>query len=108
MAGVLVPRTFERLNHEAPVLHSYIDTVHYHAGRMYNYSPDGMCFVSNSPIDPGSEIMVKMEFYSPIICGSEACENYRAKVVWCREVKDVYASYYGKYEVGVNYLRPPL
>ena len=102
-------RAFERFNHEAPIIHALPESESYHAARMYNYSMDGMCFVSSAALEPGTEINIKMEYHTPMIYGPVAKENYRARVKWCREVGDVYASYYGKYEIGVKYdLSPPV
>lgn len=96
-------RAYERFNHEAPIIHAEHDSDDYHAARMYNYSMDGMCFVSNTALDPGSDINIKMEYHTPMIYGPISKENYRARVKWCKAVRDVYASYYGKFEVGVKY-----
>ena len=102
-------RLYERFSHEAPIIHAISHSKDYHAARMYNYSMEGMCFVSSRAIPPGTEIDIKMEYHTPMIYGPVSKENYRAKVRWCREVGDVYASYYGKYEIGVKYdLTPPV
>ncbi len=96
-------RSFERFNHEAPIIQARHNCDDFHAARMYNYSMDGMCFVSDTALDPGADINIRMEYHSPMIYGPISRDNYRATVRWCKSVSDVYASYYGKYEIGVKY-----
>ncbi len=93
-------RTYPRSHCEASIVYATYNGENYSGARMYNNSPGGMSFVSNQPLYPGSDICIKLEDYlketSPI-------DGYRAEVIWCKEVADVYASYYGDYEIGVQY-----
>jgi hypothetical protein len=79
------------------------NTKKYHGARMYNNSRGGMNLVSNRPLKPGSDICIKMENYS---AGTSNPDEFRAEVIWCKDVSNVYASYYGKYECGVEYHAP--
>ncbi len=70
---------------------------------MYNCSKGGINMVLNRPIQPGTDICIKEENASP---DSPHQDGFRAEVIWCKDVSDVYASYYGKYEAGLAYYEP--
>ncbi len=68
--------------------------------KMCNYSIDGMYFESDYAIQPGSDICIAKVKSSPVKCGSEVSDSYRAKVRWCKEIADSNPSCYG---IGVQY-----
>ncbi len=103
MSSTAERRIFPRSYQEAPVVYAQHNTKKYHGARMYNNSRGGMNLVSNRLLKPGSEISIKMENYS---AGTSNQDNLRAEVIWSKDVSNVYASYYGKYETGIEYHAP--
>ncbi len=103
MSSTTERRIFPRNYREAPIVYAKYNTKKYLGARMYNNSRGGMNLVSNRPLKPGSDICIKMENYS---AGTSNQDDFRGEVIWCKDVSNVYASYYGKYETGVEYYAP--
>jgi hypothetical protein len=59
-----------------------------------------MCFQVHTAIDPGSDIYIMMENYSPDTIHTDLYEGYFAEVKWCHQLADSEAS---DYKVGVKY-----
>lgn len=97
-------RSSERLHYETPIVYTPQSASEKHTSRMYNTSKGGMCFVSDYALAPGEKIFVKMEDYSIDTQPVEETDAQWAEVKWCQEVRDIYASYYGQYEIGVQYV----
>ena len=95
-------RIYERHKNEGPIKYADYNREKFYGARMYNNSQGGMCFVANASLMPGAAIFIKTEDYLPDFFNSHD-PAHRAEVKWCKEVADVYASYYGKYEIGVQY-----
>jgi len=69
---------------------------------MCNYSKEGMCFKTPEAVDPGSDIYIMMENYSPDALHTELYEGYFAEVRWCQQQQPHEVS---DYRVGVKYYK---
>ncbi len=98
-------RSSERLYIETPIVYTPQYVSKKHASRMYNNSTGGMCFVSDYALHPGEKIFVQLESYSMDVHTTREMEDQWAEVKWCQEVSDIYASYYGRYEIGLQYVK---
>lgn len=83
-----------------PILYAGYDSESYDKATMLNSCSGGMYFKSDSPIQPGCDLHIKIqdqlrERYNP-----DQHKAFRAKVKWCRQVTDDRATYYG---IGVQY-----
>lgn len=76
-------RVFERYDNDAPIIYAYHNTDQFLHALMCNYSKDGMCFKTPDAIDPGSDIYIMMENYSPDTIHADLYEGYFAEVRWC-------------------------
>jgi hypothetical protein len=61
-----------------------------------------MCFKTPDEIDPGSDIYIMMENYSPGTIHAELYEGYFAEVLWCCQLTDADSP---GYRVGVKYYK---
>lgn len=95
-------RVFERHANDAPIVYAYHDTDHFFQAVMCNYSIEGMCFKTSEAIDPGSDIYIMMENYSPDDLLVELYEGYFAEVRWCQQLQ---AHDVPGYQVGVKYYK---
>lgn len=95
-------RVFERQGNDAPLIYAYHNSDKFFHAIMCNFSKDGMCFETPDAIDPGSDLYIMMENYSPDTIQAEHYEGYFAEVRWCCPLPDPQAS---GYRVGVKYYR---
>ena len=95
-------RVFERHDNEAPIVYAYHDTDHFFHAVMCNYSKEGMCFKTPEAVDPGSDIYIMMENYSPDALHTDLYEGYFAEVRWCQQQQPHEVS---DYRVGVKYYK---
>jgi hypothetical protein len=95
-------RGYARNYNGAPIVFSNFGDDSYNNAFMQNFSVDGMHFISNDAIRPGSDI--RIEVINQGLNGEEnrdpINETGRAKVVWCKPMSD--ESGYG---VGVRFCR---
>lgn len=87
-----------RIRHEIHVMCASDETGRRHRATAYNYSRDGVYIESDFPYEPGMDVTITMGSYMPISTGDDGLDNYKGKVVWCREIPD--STSYG---VGVQF-----
>ena len=92
----------ERHDQHVAIIYAYHDTDQFFSAIMCNYSIDGMCFKTANAVDPGSDIYIMMENYSPDTIHAELYEGYFAEVLWCCRLTDDEAP---GYKVGVKYYK---
>lgn len=95
-------RIFDRTKNDAPIIFAYHNTDQFYHAVMCDYSKDGMCFKTPDGIDPGSDIYIMMENYSPDSIHAELYEGFFAEVKWCHPLPDNELS---GYRVGVKYYK---
>jgi hypothetical protein len=69
---------------------------------MCNYSNEGMCFKTAEAVDPGADIYIMMENYSPDSLHADLYEGYFAEVKWCEQLQPHEVP---GYQVGVKYYK---
>ena len=87
----LEQRDYPRFPHEAAIMFENYATGNYYEGRMANYSRTGIYFETDFAPAPGAEIFIGIED-SPFSNGHDV---YRAKVIWCKNIKHRRSYYYG-------------
>lgn len=95
-------RVFDRYDNDAPIVYAYHDTDYFFHAVMCNYSNEGMCFITSKAVDPGSDVYIMMENYSPDTVHAELYEGYFAEVRWCQQMSSLEAP---GYQVGVKYYK---
>ncbi len=95
-------RIFDRTKNDAPIIFAYHNTDQFYHAVMCDYSKGGMCFKTPDGIDPGSDIYIMMENYSPDSIHAELYEGFFAEVKWCHPQPD--NALLG-YRVGVKYYK---
>ncbi|MCP4681217.1 MAG: hypothetical protein GY864_02665 [Desulfobacterales bacterium] len=89
-------RTHERYSYRAPSTYSMGNSDTSYKATTYNYSVDGMCIMTESPLKPGSAICIQMVNHT-----SDTSGCYHAHVKWCRKIKKP-GAHYG---IGIQYSR---
>ncbi len=79
-------REYERYNLETPIVYAFQDTDEFNRARLCNYCKGGMCFEVFDALEPGSDIYIMMENFSPDAVGVEFYDGYLAEVRWCRKL----------------------
>jgi hypothetical protein len=95
-------RVFERYDNDAPIVYAYHDTDRFFQAVMCNYSIEGMCFQTSKAVDPGSDVYIMMENYSPDTVHADLYEGYFAEVRWCQQLSSPAPP---RYQVGVRYYK---
>lgn len=97
-------RAFSRQTCQARITYSeYGNSEALFEAEMYNTCEGGMYFEANDALQPGADICIKLDNYSPEMHGLEAIDGYRAEVMWCRKIhkeEDACACY----GVGVRFM----
>jgi hypothetical protein len=93
-------RVFERYGNDAPIVYAYHDTDLFFHAVICNYSKEGMCFKTSKAVDPGSDVYIMMENYSPL--HTDLYEGYFAEVRWCQKLSSKEVT---GYQVGVKYYK---
>jgi hypothetical protein len=93
-------REHERFDLNASMVFAYHDSDLFFQARMCNYCKGGMCFISENSLEPGSDIYIMMENYTPDDDGAEFYDGYLAEVRWCRKWLPENAA---EFKVGVKY-----
>jgi hypothetical protein len=78
-------REHERFDLNAPVVYAFHDSDLFYQAQMSNYCKGGMCFISDNAIEPGADIYIMMENFSPDAVGAEFYDGYLAEVRWCQK-----------------------
>ncbi len=79
-------REHERYDLKAHVVYAYQDSDEFSKARMCNYCEGGMCFEAVNALEPGSDIYIMMEHFSPDTIDVEFYDGYLAEVRWCRKI----------------------
>lgn len=95
-------RAFPREKCETCIKYAACDTDNFVEAIMHNSSEGGMYFESARALRTGSEICIRRADYSPDIHGPEACDGYRAEVMWCRETEGGDGA--SSYGIGVRFI----
>ena len=95
-------RVFERHDNDAPIVYAYHDTDRFFQAVICNYSIEGMCFQTSKAVDPGSDVYIMMENYSPDTVHADLYEGYFAEVRWCQQMSSPAPP---GYQVGVKYYK---
>jgi len=95
-------RGYKRYDFKAPVIYAYQDSDQFSKAQMYNYCEGGMCFEAHNSIEPGSDIYIMMEDFSPDAIDAEIYDGYRAEVRWCRKI---FIDKNEEFIVGVKYYK---
>jgi hypothetical protein len=93
-------RQFERFHHSAPIVFALRGSDQFVDAKLCDFCRRGMGFITTGPIQPGAEIYIMTEHYSPDDFGAEIYDGYLARVRWCEPQT---ASRRGQYRVGVQY-----
>ena len=93
-------REYKRYDLKSPVIYAYQDSDQFSKAQMCNYCEGGMCFEACNAIEPGSDIYIMMENFSPDAVGADFYDGYLAEVRWCRELIQENAA---DFMVGVKY-----
>ena len=93
-------REHERFDLNASMVYAFHDSDLFHPARMCNYCRGGMCFISENAIEPGSDIYIMMENYSPDADGAEFYDGYLAEVRWCQKLPPAPND---EFKIGVKY-----
>ncbi len=93
-------REHERLDLNASMVYAFHDSDLFYQARMRNYCKGGMCFMSVNALEPGSDIYIMMENFSPDAVDAEFYDGYLAEVRWCQKLLSENAD---EFIVGVKY-----
>jgi len=85
MARIDEKREHKRFGLNASVVYAFHDSDLFYQARMCNYCKGGMCFVSDKAIEPGADIYIMMENFSPDAVDAEFYDGYLAEVRWCQK-----------------------
>ncbi len=96
-------REYLRESRNATIVYSDYTSENYKYAVMHNSSPDGMCFTSDYPLQPGSDICVKPADVSVQDFEPDEKDGMRAEVLWCNKMGDGDISFYG---IGIQYYEP--
>lgn len=89
-------RACERFQYQAPCIYAIGDADAFHHAEMLNYSLEGLCLMTESPLKPGDEICLRM-----VNNCSDSAIHYHARVRWCHGISPKKTSFY----VGLRYSR---
>ena len=100
MTGAKNKRAYERYDLDASMVYAYHDSDLFYHARLCNYCKGGMCFLSGSALEPGSDIYIMMENFATDSVGAEFYDGYLAEVRWCQESS---AENRAEFKVGIKY-----
>jgi hypothetical protein len=83
---------------ETAIVYADYNTNSVYDAKMYNYSSDGIYFISDYPVEQGTGVTIKIVNGLPCSSDFMVHDTYHAEVMWCREIDD--ATCYG---VGAKY-----
>ena len=93
-------REHERFDLNASMVYAFHDSDLFYQARMCNYCKGGMCFISGNALEPGSDIYIMMENFSPDAVGADFYDGYLAEVRWCQKLSQENTT---DFRVGVKY-----
>ena len=86
MHSVKERRKNERIPCEVPILHSTSPADFFFRGTAYNFSKEGLYFVSNEDLLQGHEITISMK-NPPRRFREKPNQYFDVKIMWCRELQ---------------------
>jgi len=95
-------REYVRYDLDSPIIYAFQDSDEFKPARLCNYCKGGMCFEAGDALEPGSDIYVMMENFSPDSIDADFWDGYLAEVRWCRKPSSQLAE---QFLVGVKYYR---
>ncbi len=93
-------REHERYDLEASMVYAYHDSDLFYQARLRNYCKGGMCFLSGTALEPGSDIYIMMENLASDSVGAEFYDGYLAEVRWCSKS---FPGNGAEFRVGIRY-----
>jgi len=93
-------RKHERFDLNASMEYAFHDSDQFYQARMCNYGKGGMCFLTGEALEPGADIYIMMESFSPDADGVEFYDGYLAEVRWCQKLLPENGN---DFRVGVKY-----
>ena len=93
-------REHERFDLNASIVYAFHDSDLFYQARISNYCKGGMCFMTDNTLEPGSDIYIMMENFSPDAVDAEFYDGYLAEVRWCQKLLSENAD---EFKVGVKY-----
>jgi hypothetical protein len=78
----IIPRSHQRVQHQAPIRFSLLNSEQFHPTRMYNFSNGGLCYETERPLAPKDDVCIVMENYNPDQSGPEGFRSYLARIRW--------------------------
>ncbi len=81
----ITKRAFSRNNHESQIRYAILNSDAFTDAKMCNNCEGGMYFESDNALMPGTDIRIKV-MDKPFLHEHEACDGYKAEVMWCREM----------------------
>ena len=110
MKDIVEKRSYARCNFEAPVTCAAFNSDRFYRAKTTNHSRDGIFFLSDFPLKPGSRIYIRVEKDTSLWsaqkfcgCGSIRCLGL-AEVKWCNEQTSAHNYHYG---IGLKYDESP-
>jgi hypothetical protein len=99
-------RSCRRCDYKAPVTCACFNSDRFYRAKTTNHSRDGIFFLSNFPLKPGSQIFIRMEKDISTASAQKACACGAirrlglAEVKWCNELSPTHEYQYG---IGLKY-----
>lgn len=78
----IIPRSHQRVSHQAPIQFALLNSEQFQSSSMYNYSDGGLCYETQQPLRPEDEVCIIMENYAPGHSGPEGFRSYLARICW--------------------------
>lgn len=75
-------RTNIRTTRQLPIQYALLNSDQFHPAKTYDFSVGGLCYETNEPLKPGTDVCIVMENYTPGISGPEGFRSYVASIRW--------------------------
>jgi hypothetical protein len=96
-----IHRTFKRTTHQVPIQYALLDSDQFHPAHTYNFSPDGLCYEIQQPLNPGTDVCILMDNYTPGRPGPEGYRSYVASIRWTQSLPQ---TGFNRYAVGARFI----
>lgn len=78
----IIPRSHPRTAYQAPIQYALINSEQFEPARTHDYSAEGFCYELPRKLEPGTEVCIVMQNYTPGNDGPEAFRSYVARIRW--------------------------
>ena len=95
-------REYERYDIDTAIVYALRDSDQFNPARLCNYCKGGMCFEAIKALEPGSDIYIMMENFTPDDVRADFYDGYLAEVRWCEKLS---APDNEQFRVGVKYYK---